>query len=78
MKIFLSLFTLIMLFSIAVQANPKDRGNGKGKGHQKHYYKKQKHYCKAHCRHGVHHVYREKVIIVQPAPRPGININLPL
>lgn len=88
MKVFLSIASGIMLFSaLAFQANAKGghghgkgKGHGHGHGHDKHYYKKPKHYCNSHCHHGAHHVYREKVVIVQPAPRPrpGITINLPL
>jgi hypothetical protein len=80
MKVFLSLASGIMLFSVlSFQANAKGHGHGhgheKGHGYSKHYYKKQKHYCNAHC----HHVYREKVVIVQPQPvRPSVTISLPL
>ena len=85
MKAFLSVASLILFFAVLTfQAQAKDhgrgKGNGKGHGHGKHkqYHKKPKHYCSAHC-HGGHHVYREKVILVQPVnPRPSININLPL
>ena len=92
MKAFLTLLSGIILFSmLSFQADAKDhghghghgKGNGKGKSYpkhyySKHYYKKNKHYCNVHCHHGVHHYYREKVVIVEPAPQPRalININL--
>lgn len=83
MKVFLSLASGIIIFSaLSLEANAKDHGHGKGRGHDKHYYKKQKHYCGGHCHHDaprVHHYYREeKVVIIQPRPRPSINISVPL
>jgi len=81
MKLLLSIAGgLILFIAPAFQATAKDHGPGKGhgKGHNKHYYKKPKHYCNAHCHKDAHYFYSEKVIIVQPTPRPGININLPL
>lgn len=82
MKALFSLTTGIMLFSsLTFLATAKDHGHGKGhghgNGHYKHKYKKPKHYCSSHCHHG-HHIYREKVIVTQPAPRPGITISVPL
>ena len=83
MKVFLSLVSLILVLSaFTFQAYAKGghgpgKGRGKGHGHNKHYYKKPKHSCNGHCRRGAHYYYRERVI-VQPAPRPGININIPL
>ncbi len=78
MKVFLSLISGLLFFSAFVfHANAIGHGPGKGKGHHKHYYKKPKHACNGHCKKGAHYYYREKVI-VQPAPHPGININIPL
>lgn len=80
MKLLLSLFTGLMLFTVLVfQAEAKGHGPGKGKGngHYKNNYKKGKHYCGAYC-HGGHHYYRQKVVIVQPAPQPRPLINISL
>ena len=80
MKVYLSLVSLILFLSaFAFQASARDNGKGHGRGHgkNKHYYKKHKHSCNGHCRRGAHYYYRERVI-VQPAVRPGININIPL
>jgi len=83
MKVILSFASGLMLLSaLAFQASAKGHGHGHGKGHGhcKHEYKKQKHYCSAHCHHEAPHVYHlyreEKVVIVQPRPRPSINISL--
>jgi len=74
MKVFLSLVSLILFFSAftfqAYAGGGHGPGKGRGKGHNKHYYKKPKHACNGHCRKGAHYYYR--------APRPGINITIPL
>jgi hypothetical protein len=82
MKAFLAFASIIIiLLALSAGANAKDHGRGQGKGHgnghYKHKYKKPKHYCSSRCHHG-HHIYRERVIVTQPAPRPGITISIPL